>query len=260
MNNQDITVKITDFLENKLDESGAEGFVVGVSGGIDSAVTSTLCALTGRNTHPVILSMDNGEEPNENAETHLKWLKSKFGNRIDKHNHFDLYWGLQGMLDGGEGIEKLNNRHKDEQVDLAMANLQSRLRMSMLYYLANLKNYLVVGTGNKVEDFGVGFFTKYGDGGVDISPIGDLLKSEVRELGSYLDIHEDILGATPTDGLWEDGRTDEDQLGLSYEEIEDIMVNGENAKVSEEKMERYKELHEKSRHKVEMPPVCQIKK
>lgn len=255
MNTQSVTEQITDWLEGKLEESGAKGFVVGVSGGVDSAVTSTLCALSNRNVHPVVLSIDS--KPKETAVEHLTWLKRKFGNKVDNKNYFNL----TSVFDEAFEVNEMLNEGKDEEsINLAKANLQSRLRMAQLYYVANLKNYLVVGTGNKVEDFGVGFFTKYGDGGVDVSPIADLLKSEVKELGYYLGVSENILNATPSDGLWEDERSDEDQLGLSYEEIEDIMANGENANVSKEKWDRYWELHRKSRHKLETPPVCEVKK
>lgn len=252
MNNDKVYHQINEWLINKVKESGTNGFVVGVSGGIDSAVTSTLCALTGYPTTVVAMPINKmiGKEEKEHIDKLILDHENVDGVLAELSATYSTMMG---------GNEEILGELDEETMNLVRANLQSRLRMAQLYVFANANNALVVGTGNKVEDFGVGFFTKYGDGGVDISPIADLLKSEVRELGQYIGISDDIINAAPTDGLWEDERTDEDQLGLSYEEIEDIMVNGEKANVTKEKYDRYWELHNRSRHKVETPPICEIK-
>lgn len=254
--------QIKEFLQEKLDQSGAEGFVVGISGGVDSALTSALCADVGP-THVVDMPI---LKENKNAEKHFDWLDEEYDfgwlkyTKVDLTSTYEEMIGANRTMDARNPNQNLLGETDDETANLVKANLQSRLRMSQLYFIANLENKLVVGTGNKVEDFGVGFFTKYGDGGVDIAPIADLLKSEVVELASHLGVMEEITQAKPTDGLWEDQRTDEDQLGLSYDEIEDIMKNGESANVSKQKYDRYLELHRKSRHKLETPPVPEIEK
>lgn len=264
---------ITTWLSSYLKKCNCGGFVVGVSGGIDSALVSTLCAKTG---YPVfVLHMPMGESVNENALLHFKFL-SKYINVSHKLVH------LQETF---EGI-KQSFPTRDFPSELALANTQSRLRMCALYAYANTHNYLVAGTGNKVEDSGVGFFTKFGDGGVDISPIGDLLKSDVRELAEYLLIPHEILDAKPTDGLWEDGRTDEDQIGATYEELEwalkwcDECLVGSGESMDMNCLDRFKDFikyknlsdrqkhvldiyvtrHEKNAHKMCIPPVCVVPK
>lgn len=206
---------ISAWLKDYCNNSGMKGFVIGVSGGIDSAVVSTLCATTGL---PVlILEMPIHQSQNEvtRAKKHIDWLKSVY------ENVFSVNVNLSSTYDNIYATI-LNNSHEvsKEDFDFSMANTRSRLRMTTLYQYAGMYKMIVAGTGNKVEDFGIGFFTKYGDGGVDISPIADLMKSEVYTLGAELGVGEDILTAAPTDGLHEDGRTDEEQLKCTYSELE----------------------------------------
>ena len=219
-------------------EHNKTALVVGVSGGIDSAVVSTLCAETGLKTIPVILSINSQDFL---AFDQVRWLDDNYSNIdwkvINIENIFREFVDVAKSLESGS--------------ELGFANSRSRLRMAMLYQIAQSNNGLVVGTGNKVEDFGVGFFTKYGDGGVDISPIADLYKSEVYELGTQLKIHWDIMQATPTDGLWDDGRTDEDQLGLTYDQLEEAMKWGTGSKY----YDRYVELRTANLHKMKPIPV-----
>ncbi len=219
-------------------EHNKTALVVGVSGGIDSAVVSTLCAETGLKTIPVILSINSQDFL---AFDQVRWLDDNYSNIdwkvINIENIFREFVDVAKSLESGS--------------ELGFANSRSRLRMTMLYQIAQSNNGLVVGTGNKVEDFGVGFFTKYGDGGVDISPIADLYKSEVYELGTQLKIHWDIMQATPTDGLWDDGRTDEDQLGLTYDQLEEAMKWGTGSKY----YDRYVELRTANLHKMKPIPV-----
>ena len=194
-----------------------KGFVVGVSGGIDSAVVSTLCAETGLPTYVMTMPLHSKEENTELSEAHAYGLVEKYSNvtmvNVDLTRTYDtLMTWVDDAFTGNE---------------LANANTKSRLRMVSLYQVAGSVGGIVVGTGNKVEDYGVGFYTKYGDGGVDIAPIADLYKTEVRELGGHLGVDDLIIDAKPTDGLWEDGRTDEDQIGATYEELEEAMENGE---------------------------------
>ena len=201
--------KISNWLDEYLENNNLETFVVGISGGIDSAVTSTLCAMTGKRT--IVLTMPIHQNPDETnrGKNHIKWLKDNYEN-VEEY-HIDL-------TDTYENIKQTTPSlfHND----LSLANTRARIRMSTLYLIAGGCRGIVVGTGNKVEDFGVGFFTKYGDGGVDISPIADLMKSEVYQLGRELGVIQEILDAKPTDGLWGDDRTDEDQLGASYDDLE----------------------------------------
>ena len=193
-------------------KTGNFKFVVGVSGGIDSGVVSTLCAMTGIDTYVVTLPLQQKEEQLLIARKHIEDLKQKFSNvTSSEHDLTDVFLSLQNNL-------------KEYDSDLGWANSKSRLRMITLYQIATYVGGIVVGTGNKVEDFGVGFFTKYGDGGVDISPIADLTKTEVRALAKELNIIEDIILAKPTDGLWDDDRTDEEQIGATYEELEWAML------------------------------------
>ena len=191
----------------------AQSLVIGISGGIDSSVTSTLCAMTGIKTIVLSMPIKQISFQHDLSLKHKDWLKEKFKNVEPYTIELDeVFKSFQSKL------SKFDNDH-------GMANSRARLRMTTLYQVAAANNGIVVGTGNKVEDFGVGFFTKYGDGGVDISPIADCTKTEVWELGKELKILEEIIKAQPTDGLWDDGRTDEDQLGLTYQEIEEAMKN-----------------------------------
>jgi NAD+ synthase len=217
MNHQAIINHIVGWLSQYSEVSHTSGFVVGVSGGIDSALTSTLCAMTGRKTLLLEMPIHQAASQVTRAQEHIAWLKQRHTNvfdaRVDLTPAYDLF------------MQSMNSMSDNEHTQhLAMANTRSRLRMTTLYYHGGIHQLLVAGTGNKVEDFGVGFFTKYGDGGVDISPIGDLNKTEVWAIGRALDIHKDIIDAAPTDGLWDDGRTDQDQLGgLTYPELEHAM-------------------------------------
>lgn len=235
------------------------GFVVGISGGVDSAVTSTLCAQTGLQV--LCVEMPIHQAPNQVArgQEHILWLQSKFPNV--SHAIADLtatFETFRGAVAESDDVAKLN---------LALANSRARLRMTTLYYFAGIHGLLVAGTGNKVEDFGVGFFTKYGDGGVDLSPIADLMKSDVHALGEYLGIPQSIQHAAPTDGLFGDDRTDADQLGASYDELEWAMEHTEAGKPvagfnkrEKEVFEIYTKLNRANQHKMNEIPVCLIAK
>jgi NAD+ synthase len=238
--------KISNWLSEYLDNSGLECFVIGISGGIDSALTSTLCAQTGKKTIVVSMPIHQAQDQLERAHDHIEWLTNTYDNvegyEYDLTTTFETFKSLF-----------------EEENKLALANSRSRLRMTTLYQVATTYKGLVVGTGNKVEDFGVGFFTKYGDGGVDISPIADLTKTEVREMAKELGVIEEILEARPTDGLWEDNRTDEDQIGASYEELEHIMeYQGSIDDLSERLKEVYyiyKKFNTQNQHKMVPIPV-----
>ena len=211
--------KISSWLEKYLVENNLSSFVIGVSGGIDSAVTSALCAQTNKKTIVLTMPIHQNPEETNRGKNHINWLKRKYRKVEDLH------------IDLTDTYEILKETVPVKfQSDLSLANTRARIRMSTLYLIAGSSNGLVVGTGNKVEDFGVGFFTKYGDGGVDISPIADLMKSEVYALGKEIGIIEEIIGAQPTDGLWNDGRTDEDQLGVSYDDLEWAMKHEQEKK------------------------------
>ena len=219
----------------------AKSLVIGISGGIDSSVSSTLSAMTGLRT--IVLSMpikQNGSQ-HDLSLRHQEWLKKNFKN-VEGHT-----------VELDSLFKTIESTLKDFSNEHGMANSRARLRMSTLYQVAAANNGIVVGTGNKVEDFGVGFYTKYGDGGVDISPIADCNKTEVWELGRELKILDDIINAAPTDGLWDDGRTDEGQLGLSYKEIEEAMDN-ENSK----NRDKYIQIRKANLHKMEPIPICKI--
>ena len=219
----------------------AESLVIGISGGIDSSVSSTLSAMTGLKT--IVLSMPIKQKniQHDLSLRHQEWLKKNFKNVQGHTLELDsLFKTFENTLDN------FGSEH-------GMANSRARLRMTTLYQVAAANNGIVVGTGNKVEDFGVGFYTKYGDGGVDISPIADCNKTEVWELGRELKILDDIINAAPTDGLWDDGRTDEGQLGLSYKEIEEAM-NNEDSK----NRDKYIQIRKSNLHKMDPIPVCKI--
>ena len=219
----------------------AKSLVIGISGGIDSSVSSTLCALTGMRTIVLSMPIKQKSEQHDLSLKHQKWLKSNFKNVVGHTIELDNLFGAFKT-----SLSKFDNEH-------GMANSRARLRMTTLYQVAAANEGIVVGTGNKVEDFGVGFYTKYGDGGVDISPIADCNKTEVWELGKELKILEEIIHAPPTDGLWDDGRTDEGQLGLSYKELEEAM-NNENS-VNRDK---YLKIRKANLHKMDPIPVCKI--
>ena len=221
----------------------AKSLVIGISGGIDSSVTSTLCAMTGLKTIVLTMPIKQIKEQNDLSHLHKKWLSDKFKN-VESH-----ILELDGIFKNFENtLSSFKNEH-------GMANSRARLRMATLYQVAASNQGIVVGTGNKVEDFGVGFYTKYGDGGVDISPIADCTKTEVWELGKELKIKDEIINAKPTDGLWDDGRTDENQLGMKYEEVEEAMSNP-----SSPNYEKYTKIRKLNLHKMDPIPVCKIPK
>ena len=219
----------------------AESLVIGISGGIDSSVSSTLSAMTGLKTIVVSMPIKQKKTQHDLSLKHQQWLIKNFKN-VEVHTlELDkLFETFKSSL------SKFDNEH-------GMANSRARLRMTTLYQVAAANKGIVVGTGNKIEDFGVGFYTKYGDGGVDISPIGDCKKTEVWELGRELKILDEIINAQPTDGLWVDGRTDEDQLGLSYKELEEAINNPNSSN-----REKYEKIRKLNLHKMESIPVCKI--
>jgi len=219
----------------------AESLVIGISGGIDSSVSSTLSAMTGLKTIVVSMPIKQKKTQHDLSLKHQEWLIKNFKN-VEVHTlELDkLFETFKSSL------SKFDNEH-------GMANSRARLRMTTLYQVSAANKGIVVGTGNKIEDFGVGFYTKYGDGGVDISPIGDCKKTEVWELGRELKILDEIINAQPTDGLWVDGRTDEDQLGLSYKELEEAINNPNSLN-----REKYEKIRKLNLHKMESIPVCKI--
>ena len=255
------TEKVAEYIINWLKEyatnAKTNGFVVGVSGGIDSALTSTLCAKTGLPTLCVEMPIHQAESQVSRAEEHILQLKKRFENVSEvRVNLTSTFEDFKNVVPGIEDSTKLN---------LSLANTRARLRMTTLYYFAGLQGLLVAGTGNKVEDFGVGFYTKYGDGGVDLSPIADLMKSEVYELAAYLGVPNSIQKAQPTDGLFGDSRTDEDQIGASYDELEWAMNMQDKGKIFEDFSGREKEvfkiytrLNTINQHKMMPIPVCEI--
>jgi NAD+ synthase len=257
MNPEKVNTQIVNWLKNYAQNAGVKGFVVGVSGGVDSAVTSTLCAQTGLSVLCVEMPIHQHPSQVNRAQEHIHQLKKRFDNvssvPLDLTTTFDTFKTTMPVI---EDTTKVN---------LALANSRARLRMTTLYYLAGIHNYLVAGTGNKVEDFGVGFYTKYGDGGVDLSPIADLMKSEVYQLGTFLKIPESIQTAAPTDGLFGDSRTDEDQLGATYDELEWAMTAAENGQTAtnfdgrqKTVFEIYSRLNRSNQHKMQPIPVCKI--
>ena len=234
---------ITDWIDNYCNNTSFDpkALVVGISGGIDSSVVSTLCALTKRKTIALSMPIKQIQSQHDLSIEHGKWLTSKFKNV--EHKVLELEKLFKNFE---EVLNEFNNEH-------GFANSRARLRMATLYQVAAANSGIVVGTGNKVEDFGVGFYTKYGDGGVDISPIADCNKTEVWELGKELGILKEIIDAAPTDGLWDDGRTDEGQLGLKYEELEEAMNNPNSANRA-----KYETIRKQNLHKMEPIPVCKI--
>lgn len=248
---------IVSWIKNYKEVNAVNGFVVGVSGGIDSALTSTLCAMTGINTLCLNMPIRQKEEQYNRANKHINWLKNKFKNV----NSIDI--DLTKVFNEFKSTVENNSSENN----LALANSRSRIRMTTLYYYAGINNSIVVGTGNKVEDFGIGFYTKYGDGGVDISPIADLMKSEVFKISKALQINDEIIDAKPTDGLWDDDRTDEDQIGATYNDLELIMNILEKGvdpdEIADElkgKYDIYIKHHMANKHKMIGIPICKIPK
>ena len=234
---------ISNWIKSYVDQmpNKAQSLVIGISGGIDSSVSSTLSAMTGLKTIVLTMPIKQKENQHDLSLKHQEWLTKKFKNveahTISLDNLFETF---------SSTLNKFDNEH-------GYANSRARLRMTTLYQVAAANKGIVVGTGNKVEDFGVGFYTKYGDGGVDISPIADCNKTEVWELGKELGILKEIIDAPPTDGLWDDGRTDEGQLGFSYSELEDAMSNPNSPH-----RDQYEKIRNQNLHKMEPIPVCKI--
>ena len=242
--------EIASWLNDYLLKNALDSFIIGVSGGIDSAVTSTLCAITGCKTIVITMPIHQDQDETNRGMKHCSWLYENYSNieilNIDLTSIYEQF--ISSIPD------KFTN-------PIALANTRARIRMSTLYLIAGNSNGIVVGTGNKVEDFGVGFFTKYGDGGVDISPIADLMKSEVYDLGKKLNIIDSIIKAKPTDGLWDDGRTDEDQLGVSYDELEWAMnYNGEEIDAKQKEILNIYNKHRNANlHKMKDIPIFKKK-
>jgi len=247
---ENLSEKIEKWIKNYVQLNGIETLVIGVSGGIDSAVVSTLCARTGIQTFAVGMPLNSKPENTRLSELQLDFL-SKLNVQTIEIELSETFKSFETLI---------SNTFVSE---LANANSKSRLRMMTLYHIATVINGIVVGTGNKVEDFGVGFFTKYGDGGVDISPIADLYKTEVRELGRYLGIPQEIINATPTDGLWDDDRNDEQQIGATYEELEWVMEHGvEKFSYTEKEYnvaKIFETFNQKNNHKMVPIPIFNLK-
>ena len=243
MNPSEKTKYISNWIKSYVDQMSvkAKSLVIGISGGIDSSVSSTLSAMTGLKTIVLTMPIKQKENQHDLSLKHQKWLIKNFKN-VEAHtiNLDKLFESFSSTLN------KFDNEH-------GFANSRARLRMTTLYQVAAANKGIVVGTGNKVEDFGVGFYTKYGDGGVDISPIADCNKTEVWELGKELNILDEIINAAPTDGLWDDGRTDEGQLGLKYDELEEAMNNPNSTNRAE-----YEKIRKQNLHKMDPIPVCKI--
>lgn len=257
MKNKDVINHIVDWLNNYSNQSKTNGFVIGISGGIDSALTSTLCASTGKPVICLNMPIHQHKEEYDRGHEHIEWLKKNYQN-VSSHE-----------VELTETFNSIATALPSDVHDwLTMANTRARLRMTTLYAFACHHKMLVAGTGNKVEDFGIGFFTKYGDGGVDLSPIADLMKSEVFALAKELGVVQSIITAKPTDGLFADGRSDEDQIGATYDELEWAMKfladgNTENDTHNERKkkvIEIYLRMNRANQHKMNPIPVCIIPK
>lgn len=279
LNYTEVANGISEWLNEYVQNSRQKGFVMGVSGGIDSAVVSTLCARTGLPLLILEMPIHQGQDQVTRAKNHIAWLKQNYpnveSNEIDLTDAYDILY---------EDLAKcefcFSRQISEESYNFSMANTRSRLRMATLYAYAGMYGLLVAGTGNKVEDFGIGFYTKYGDGGVDISPIGDLMKSEVYALGAELGVGNDILTAAPTDGLHSDSRTDEDQIGATYDELEWAMnwieehtnveqgvgayyVDSDDNALTERQVEVlkiYRRFNTSNKHKMEPIPVFSTSK
>lgn len=257
MNTEKVVDHIVNWLKDYAVSAKVNGFVIGISGGIDSAVTSTLCARTGLKVLCIEMPIHQAASHVSRAEEHIAFLKKNFKNvteqRVDLTPVFEVF------------KTEVSTVESQALVDMALANTRARLRMTTLYYHAGIYGLLVAGTGNKIEDFGVGFYTKYGDGGVDLSPIADLMKSEVYDLGAFLNIPDSIMKAAPSDGLFGDSRSDEDQIGASYPELEWAMERQEDGKVAHDFKDREREvfeifsrLNKNNQHKMQPIPVCHI--
>lgn len=252
MQTRKVAEHIVQWLDEYCSNVGLNGFVVGISGGIDSALTSTLCAMTGKKVLIVTMPIRQTSAEYNRALHHIEDLTRKYpnvsGQEVDLTSTFTEFESQMPFTIEGQ--------------DLTMANARARLRMTTLYALGQAHGLLVAGTGNKIEDFGIGFFTKYGDGGVDLSPIADLTKSDVKAVAKELGVIQEIIDAKPTDGLWADGRSDEDQIGASYPELEWAMeFTGDESTLSGRDLEVlkiYKRLHQVNRHKMLPIPVCII--
>ncbi len=234
---------ITDWINNYCDSASykPKALVVGISGGIDSSVVSTLCANTGRKTIVLTMPIKQIKSQHDLSLSHAQWLKQKYKNVEHHILEMDKIFNSFSQV-----LIQFDNEH-------GYANSRARLRMATLYQVAAANKGIVVGTGNKVEDFGVGFYTKYGDGGVDISPIADCTKSQVWELGKHLGVSDEIINTPPTDGLWDDGRNDVQQLGMSYQDLEKAMENK-----NDPNYKKYLEIREKNLHKMNPIPVCKF--
>jgi len=259
MQTEKVVNHIVDWLKEYATNARVNGFVIGISGGIDSAVTSTLCAKTGLDLLCIEMPIHQAESHVNRAKEHIEQLKKRFPNVRD--TCVDLTPVFE------EFKTEVSLKGKKATVDMALANTRARLRMTTLYYHAGLLGLLVAGTGNKVEDFGVGFYTKYGDGGVDLSPIADLLKSEVYQIGEFLDVPKSIMKAAPSDGLFGDARSDEDQIGASYPELEWAMQMLDEGKTANDFEGRQREAFEiflryntSNKHKMIAIPICEIPK
>jgi NAD+ synthase len=243
MNTKDKINYISDWIKTYAETNNFKSLVIGISGGIDSAVTSTLSAKTGLKTIVANMPILDHKATNDRGLSHISWLKKNFENVEDL------------KIDLSVVFENFKNALNSNNSEHGYANSQARIRMTTLYQIAASNNGIVVGTGNKVEDFGIGFYTKYGDGGVDISPIADCLKTEIWDMGKELMINQDIIDAAPTDGLWSDGRSDEDQVGLNYAEIEEAMINENSSN-----RHKYLEIRKNNIHKMNPIPVCILPK
>ncbi|HLT32447.1 MAG TPA: NAD(+) synthase [Aquaticitalea sp.] len=259
MHTEKVVDHIVGWLKTYASNASTNGYVIGISGGIDSAVTSVLCAKTGLKVLCLEMPIHQAESHVNRAEEHIEELKKRFSNVDDKR--IDLTPVFE------EFTTHVSLDQEQSIVDMALANTRARLRMTTLYYHAGLYGLLVAGTGNKIEDFGVGFFTKYGDGGVDLSPIADLMKSEVYEIAKYLGISESVIKAAPSDGLFGDARSDEDQIGASYPELEWAMEMHELGKSVNDfegrqktVFEIFKQRNAANKHKMLPIPVCEIPK
>ena len=257
MQTEKVVNYIVKWLKDYAVNAKVNGFVIGISGGIDSALTSTLCAKTGLELLCVEMPIHQAQSQVSRAANHIAWLKSNYSNVKS------LEVNLTPVFDSLKA--EFPNVENEEERFMSLANTRARLRMTTLYYFAALNKCLVAGTGNKVEDFGVGFYTKYGDGGVDLSPIADLLKTEVYQLAKQVNVNQEIIEAAPTDGLWGDDRTDEDQIGASYPELEWAMQQDNEGKTESEFTGRkqevfniFKRFNSANKHKMMPIPVCEI--
>jgi NAD+ synthase len=257
MQTENVINHIVDWLKDYATNARVKGFVVGISGGIDSAVTSTLCAKTGLDVLCIEMPIHQAESHVSRAQEHIAQLKKQYSNVQDTKTD------LTPVFD--EFTTEVSLEGKEDTVNMALANTRARLRMTTLYYHAGLYGLLVAGTGNKVEDFGVGFYTKYGDGGVDLSPIADLLKSEVYDLAKVLNVPQSIIDASPSDGLFGDARSDEDQIGASYPELEWAMKMKDEGKLERDFTGREKKVfkiftryNRNNQHKMLPIPICEI--